>query len=156
MQKKQDNVLNPKLEDLKVVPVLEEYIGYCAFKVSQRLRFLVNEELKDYNLIANHLGVLTVINYSPLMSQVAIGEEMGVDKATMVKYIDDLEKHQFVERITDTNDRRIKNIKITKKGAQFFKKICAKRLEIEKKFLSVLTEAEEKALRKTLPKLLHS
>jgi len=156
MKKKQDNLMNPKLEDLKFHPALESFIGYSAFKVSQRLRFLINEELQEYGILAPHLGILTVINKSPPMSQIAIGEDLAIDKATMVKYIDELEKLKFVERVVDKDDRRIKIIKITKSGHQFLLKMCDVRLEIEKQFLSVLTESEEKALRKILPKLLHS
>jgi len=155
MKKKYDTICNPKLEDLKVHPALESFIGYSAYKVSQRLRFLINSELEQFNLLAPHVGILTVINTAPPKSQISIGEEMGVDKATMVKYIDDLEKQQMVVRVVDANDRRIKIVNITKKGSQFINKINQKRLEIEKEFLSVLTDAEEKALRKILPKLLN-
>lgn len=138
----------------KVHASLQTYMGYCLYKTSQKLRFRINEILKDFNLVAPHLGILTIIDASEPMSQMALGDEIGVDKATMVKLLDGLEENGFIERVSDTKDRRVKFIKITKQGKKFTEKMNIKRVEVEKKFLSVLTAEEEKMLRRIMPKLL--
>lgn len=142
------------IKDLKVHESLQKYLSYCLYKTSQKLRFRINEALKDYNLVGAHIGILAIIDSSPPLSQIALGEELGFDKATMVKLLDSLEANGFIERVNDTKDRRIKIIKITKSGKKFADKMNIERTEIEKQFLSILTPDEEKMFRSILPKLL--
>ncbi len=75
--------------------------------------------LKDYDLTIGKLNILIVIkNHGKEkgISQVDISNYLIVTAANMTKMIDKLEKDGLVERSALDGDRRVKIIRITKKG----------------------------------------
>src|SRR5690606_19128701 len=104
-------------------------------------------------LIPPHIGILTVLTASGPLSQIALGEELGVDKATMVKLLDTLEKDACIEREPGTRDRRIKLIRITPKGRRTQAAAIKIAHRVSESFLSPLGPHEREILRKAIPKL---
>jgi DNA-binding MarR family transcriptional regulator len=154
--KKLPQITMQALDCAKVHPALKGYFSYCFHKTALRYRSKIEACLAQFNLIPPQLGILRVIEASGPMSQIALGEELGIDKATMVKLIDGLEKPQYIRRVGDTKDRRIKLIYITPKGKKVFEKGVKVGKKIEENFLSVLTETERKSLKEIILKLLES
>lgn len=76
------------------------------------------------------------------MNQLALGEQMGVDKASMVKLLDTIEELGFITRKTDPNDRRAKVLDVTPAGKKIIPKLMQVRQKVEKDFLSGLTNQE--------------
>lgn len=118
-----------------------------------RLRLYLDEKLKPYNLIAPQLGMLRVINTAGSISQGELAQSMGIDKATMVKFIDNMEKDKYVVRKGCEKDRRIKYLSLTASGKKMLLKGSDLRAEAETEFLAPLTAAEKAVLEKALPKL---
>ena len=135
-------------DETKVHPVLEEYFGYCLFKASAWMRSIQDEMLKDHHVQSFHLGVLKVLEISGSKSQIQLGDEMGIDKASMVKLIDHLEKNKLVQRQGHLTDRRVKNVLITSKGLKLIKDCVKARAEVESRFFKNLTASEEKIFRR--------
>ena len=75
---------------------------------------------------------------------------MGIDKATMVKLLDDLEGQQLIQRITVETDRRVKQVRITPAGVRRMKAGSLVRQKVEKQFFSVLSPAELVSLDRAL------
>jgi DNA-binding MarR family transcriptional regulator len=114
----------------------------------------MNEELKDFNLITGDLALLKIIQAGELISQIQLGDQLGIDKASMVKLIDSLEKRKMLERIAHPTDRRVKNLQLTKWGKKVLDQCQTAKLRAEKKFFEPLTTSEEKAFRKLVQKLI--
>ncbi len=142
-------------DEANVHPSLMAFFGYCYFKSAMFYRVSFHEDIKDLGLIAPQCGILYVLSSSGKMSQVALGSELNIDKATMVKHIDDLEKNNYVTRMVDTADRRIKLVEITSHGILVIKELNKIRKKNEEKFLSVLTDEEKEQVKIIIPKLLN-
>lgn len=157
MKKKRfiSNNLDVKFKDeTKVHPLLKNYFGYSFFKASARLRLLMNEGLAEFNLQTHHLGILKLLENDSLISQIQLGDELGIDKASMVKLIDQLEQLKLVVRKTDEKDRRIKNIQLTAQGAKLIKTCITVKTKAEKEFFKNLTADEIETLKRLMPLLL--
>jgi len=136
-------------------PALKSYFGYCLYKAAMRIRTLLDDSLKDYGVVAPQLGLLRLVleNDADLTQRELCGF-MAIDRASMVKYLDGLEKKRFVKRASGSDDRRVKRVHITQKGKDFLKTVQKKRKAIEKEFLKDLTPEEQRSLREIIPKLL--
>lgn len=141
-------------DSLTIHPVLKQYFGYSLNKCAARFKSLQIEALSPYGIIPQHMGILHILKASEPLNQASLGDEMGIDKATMVKLIDCLEQKKLVVRITDPNDRRGKLIQITPKGAEFLTKTSKVIQKVMEDFLKPLSRGESEVLKKTLSKLL--
>lgn len=156
MAKRQKN--NPAGEPACVVvhPALKPYFTYRFYKLALRLRAEVNLALERVSLLGIQLGLLRVLEVDGVASQVALGRAMGIDKATMVKLLDDLEHKGLVKRVASPGDRRVKQIRITGKGERKLREGERIREAAEKRFFSVLSGPEREALDRTLSTILES
>lgn len=141
-------------ENILVHHDLLSSMSYCLMKSGQIIRSHMDEVLSPYDLVTPHLGILIIVKKSAPINQIQLGEQLGIDKATMVKLIDALEKKNFLERIIDPNDRRVRHIKITKEGEKFANQMIKKRIKIENKFLSPFPKKDQELIKDLLPKLL--
>jgi len=141
-------------DETKVHPVLREYFGYCLFKVSARLRALMDKALEPRKIQTHHLGILRLLENIGPTSQIDLGDALGFDKASMVKLIDHLESLKFVTRQTDAKDRRVKNIQITAKGRAETETCIFLKGNVEKEFFMNIKMEERETLRRLIPKLL--
>lgn len=138
-------------------PHLKSYVSYCLHKSAAKAREILTQELAPWGIIPPQLGMLKILAVEGALSQVNLGDEMLIDKATMVKLIDGLEEKGFIERqAPTTGDRRIKMVRITTKGLKALEKMSKARQKAEDVFLKPLSAAEKAALKKILPKLVGS
>lgn len=83
-----------------------------------------------------------------------VSKRMGISAPTITGLVDRLLRNGYVERVRDTEDRRIVFVKVTKKGKVFigkFKKIIQKRW---RQILVHLSESERKEYIRILKKLI--
>jgi DNA-binding MarR family transcriptional regulator len=143
-----------RINSAAIHPELMACFAYCFFKAGNRLKADLDESLAPFGIIPPQYGVLVLLRARGSTNQITLGEEMGIDKATMVRLIDGLEDLGAVERITAQEDRRAKWIAITQKGERLFQKADRARIELERHFLSVLKPAHQVLFRKEMPRLL--
>lgn len=134
-------------------PILKHYLTYRFYKTALRLRDEVNAALAPKGIIGPQLGILRILDSVGPHSQVQLGRSLGIDKATMVKLIDGLERPGFVRRVSLTGDRRVKRIQITADGVKQLRAGTKIRDGVESDFFSVLSQAEKASLDKILSKL---
>ncbi len=136
---------------------LKVFFGYSLFKSGLILRSIMDHRnTAHFELSTPECGILYILNSGEENNQLALGQELGVDKATMVKVIDKLESHKLVKRVVDPADRRSKNVVITKKGKETLQEIKKFRKTLEKEVFSSFSKSEEEQLRNLIPKLLES
>jgi DNA-binding MarR family transcriptional regulator len=139
----------------KVHPALRNYLGYCLHKVTTILKTETNMALAKHGIQGPHFAILSVIATSQSeMNHVKLCEETGIDKASMVKIIDHLEKLEFIERVGSRKDRRIKNLVLTKKGFIRLQKCKTVRSVIENQLLSSLNSSDIATFKNLLLRIL--
>lgn len=139
----------------KVHPALRTYLGYCLHKVTSILKSEVNLAFEKHNLQGHHIAILSIIGSSKNeINQMKLCEESGIDKASMVKIIDHLERYELIDRVGSKQDRRVKNLTITKKGVFLLEESRVLRNSIESNFLISLNKKEILSLKKSLLKIL--
>ena len=143
-----------RINSAAIHPELMACFAYCFFKAGNRLKTNMEESLAPFGMIPPQYGVLVLLRARGSTNQITLGEEMGIDKATMVRLIDGLEDLGAVERITGKEDRRAKWSAITKKGERLLQRDDRARIELEQHFLSVLAPAHQELFRKEMPRLL--
>lgn len=145
----------PRLEanSLPMHPSLVPIFGYCFSKSALKLRKMLSEELSHFAIIPPQMGLLIILSKAGAMNQIRLGEEMHIDKATMVKLIDSLERSDLVRRKADLSDRRVKMVELTAKGKKTLPLLHRARDKAEAQFLKPLTKAEHKELQRLISKL---
>lgn len=142
------------MDPMVVHPALKGYLGYCLVRSAYKLRAMMDEALTELELIAPMLGIMRVLRESGPISQIELGRAIGIDKASMVKVIDHLQKLGLAKRAEGAPDRRVKLVSLTKEGLKQLERAAKIREKVEKAFLAPLSAAEQKVLREALPKLL--
>ena len=144
----------PSPLDVKLHPVLEKHLGYCLYKAAFKFRAMIDGMLADVGLIAPQFGILSVLKHSDGLNQISLGLQMGIDKATIVKLIDGLEKSGYVVRVSSETDRREKYLKATSRGLKFLETVIPQMKALEGEFLQPLSAEEKRVLLGAVPKLM--
>jgi DNA-binding MarR family transcriptional regulator len=147
---------DPPLEGaaLPAHSALVPHFGYCFTKSALRLRKCLSDEMAKVGLQLPQMGLMIILAKSGPMNQISLGDQMTIDKATMVKVLDAMEKTGIVRRKPDPGDRRVKLVELTPKGRALMPKMAHMREQIEAQFLSPLTKAEAAELRRLISKLI--
>lgn len=149
---KQTPILNTVIPN----PLLNEaFFIYNVTRASMDVKSRFHKAIEKYKIAGPQFIIMYLILKKHHLSQKEIGACMSVDKASMVKFLDQLEKEKYVKRNEDSVDRRIKLISLTPKGVATVNKLEAVLYEVEDKFLAEkLTAAEAKTLKSLLKKLI--
>lgn len=139
-----------------VHPLFRDKLCYSISKSGVLLRMLLEQSLVEYDMVPPQAGILHILSGYGEFNQLLLGQEMSIDKASMVKFIDGLEKLKLVSRKTDPNDRRAKIVTLTEKGKKVQKEISQLHTQLEKKIMKDFTDAEVKTLRELMPRVLSS
>lgn len=154
MKRKTDQTFGSLMcESAGVHPGLKVYFGYCLSKAALKHKSMLAVELDKYKVAAPQLGIMKLLQITGPASQISLGQDMHVDKASMVKFIDGLEKQKYVRRVTDKKDRRIKLVELTEKGSKALQTLAEIRVQVENEFLSPLTNREKDLLKEIVSKL---
>ena len=148
------SIETPSPKAVEIQDSLKVYFTYCLYKSALKLRYFLDRALDKHGLVAPHLGVIRLLNFSGSLSQSEIGKELDIDRASMVKLIDCLEKRGYVARVTSAIDRRVNKISLTAAGRKVFEKATRLREQVEDEFLAPLTTEEKTVVLRAIPKLL--
>src|SRR5579863_8993592 len=112
---------------------------YLLKHAQQALSELNNTALEPYGITGRELGVLAAVDEGEPASQQDIARRLGVDRTTMVAFIDGLEGKGLVERRPHELDRRRNVIELTALGRETLQKALIASGEAEREFLTPLT-----------------
>ena len=143
----------PIPEDVAREPLpesLTRYTGFLVAKAHQRLWTLFNDEIKKYGTDIPCCGVLHMLaEYGP-MSQQQLGRSLRIDRTSMVKMIDQMEKIKMARRKDHPEDRRIYLVEITPAGRKALAQVQKIGDQMEKKLLIGFTDEERHLIRRAL------
>ncbi|MCK5456130.1 MAG: MarR family transcriptional regulator [Melioribacteraceae bacterium] len=105
------------------------------------------------NLTNPQFNVLEVLNSEGPISLKDISKKLNVTGANITCVMDNLEKHNFAERIPSRNDRRIIKAEMTEEGKKIFNEITPVYLESITEETNNLNDEEKVQLLELLTKL---
>ena len=135
-------------------PMLCQYLSYCLEKTTLKLRIRLQAVWEKSGFIGPQMGILSLLTRMGALNQVELGQQMRIDKASMVKFLDGLENLGLIKRVNDPHDRRAKLLEVTQKGLKAFQKASREAAVIAKNFLKGFSEEEIQQFRQLLKKLL--
>jgi DNA-binding MarR family transcriptional regulator len=116
---------------------------------------LARRRLAPLGLTVQMCGVLNFLAASPT-SQRDLGEQLGIDRTTVVELIDQLEKLGVVVRHRNPSDRRSYTLVLTPKGRTFQKRAARAFDVAADEFFGPLKPGEKKAMGDMLRRMITS
>ncbi|MCK2244801.1 MULTISPECIES: MarR family winged helix-turn-helix transcriptional regulator [unclassified Crossiella] len=97
-------------------PIDPMALGLLMYRAHQLARAKANHAARPAGIELQHAGVLTTISTGEVHSQRELGRTLGIDKSTLVRIVDDLERRDLVRRQRSDHDRRAYEVVITDEG----------------------------------------
>jgi DNA-binding MarR family transcriptional regulator len=113
-----------------------------------------NAALLPLGIGVRHYAVLTVLETAGAPSQRTIADTLGIDRATVVALVDDLENLGLVLRAQSQQDRRANSLRLTQEGRRVLERAHALMDSCEQSFLEALLPEDRQHLASLLERLL--
>ena len=94
----------------------EKYIGYVISDVSRLLRTVFDRRVRHLGLTRSQWLALTRLHRRPGASQSDLADMLEIEKASAGRLIDRLEANGWVERRSDSRDRRINRVYLSREA----------------------------------------
>jgi MarR family transcriptional regulator, transcriptional regulator for hemolysin len=108
---------------------------------------------KEIELSFEQFVILHMLNSNCDLIQRDIATQLQKDKSIIVRQINGLLEKQYIVRLINKNDKRIKNLILTKKGFETLNQVKAIADEISEKLLTGIPEADLEIFRSVLLKI---
>lgn len=145
-------------EDARRIPTLDPptVLAFLSILiVSADVERGIDAHFTRYGLSQGRFLVLMLLNRNrdKAITPAEIAEQAGVTRATVTGLLDGLEVDGFVERTHRKDDRRMIDVRITKKGLALLDRILPDHYERMGNVMSKLSRAEKKTLTDLLAKV---
>jgi DNA-binding MarR family transcriptional regulator len=133
--------------------------GYALAQLHRLFRDRLAATLKGTGLHMGHVLVLATLRAQQelhgesTLTQTRLAEATGIEKSSLVLFLDALERDGWVERARHPTDRRAHIIHLTEEGARRFEQVGLGLYEQQQANLAVLSEAERKAMLEMMHRL---
>ncbi|HJU70436.1 MAG TPA: MarR family transcriptional regulator [Paucimonas sp.] len=88
-------------------------------EVSRLWRYQMNQRLKPFGLNLSMRQVLMQLHRNPAgLMQRDLARKLGIEGATLVRLLDQLEEKKWIQRITASDDKRCKHAVLTSKATE--------------------------------------
>jgi len=102
---------------------LDDSLGFWINVVAGKMKNELNRSISKYNITAEQWAVLSRLWEEQGVTQKDLAERTGKDQPNTGRILDKLEKKGLVNRIPDTQDRRIVLVFLTDKGWELKEKL---------------------------------
>jgi len=134
--------------------VLGRRLTYLLARVAVAAGRQAGAALTELGIDTRHYSVLAAVETGDGPSQRAVGDILGIDRATVVALTDDLEQHGLLRRTRSATDRRAYSLTLTGEGRRVVRAAHTLMDECERHFLSSLPDAGQAQLAALLRLLL--
>jgi DNA-binding MarR family transcriptional regulator len=144
----------PQTESQLLLPAtLARRLGFMLVRASAGMTRLGTETLAPLGIGGRHYGVLAALAELGPVSQQTLAEIFGVDRSTMVGFVDELEQKGYVRRGKNPSDRRAYALELTRRGAKVQQDAASLLEECEGHYLEPLSSDERRQLLGLLERL---
>jgi MarR family transcriptional regulator, lower aerobic nicotinate degradation pathway regulator len=127
-------------------PSMRDRTTFLLYRAGELSHSMANEMLAPIRLTARQVGILTLVIDLQPMNQKALGDQLRIDRTTMVTLIDDLEEKRYVSRRRHPGDRRAFLIEPTAAGRSAKAQAIKILDEQKRRFLTPLTADQQEQL----------
>ena len=123
-------------------------------RVSEALVKAGDRFFSEYGVTAAQYDVLVILKYSEKkVTQTDLGDRRVVSRSNITGIIDRLEKLGLVKREDSPDDRRVKHLMITRKGADLINKVENRYFDNLKQLLWFLDEKDKNELTEIISRI---
>lgn len=140
-------------EDKDSLELLYSTPGYLIRRCHQIAVAIFLEDSKSYNIRPLDFAVVCALGSCKEADQVTLSGLIGVDRSSIARLVDSLERKGLVKRKSSKKDLRVKRISLTKKGQSMLHKMTPTAKPIEERVLEPLTKTQRKQFMTCLKKL---
>lgn len=134
-------------------PELVKRLGYLFKHAQLHLTELIAAALEPFGLDGRQLAVLVVLGSGEPASQQEAAHRLGIDRTTMVAFVDALEDKGFVARRPHAADRRKNVVELTETGRDVLHRASKASDAAERRFLASLSAPDARQFRESLAAL---
>lgn len=116
----------------------------CAFSLIEKR---ISEYLRPFGLSPAKFNAMMIMKHCGKdegLSQIEIGRRLIVTASNMTRLLDNLEKEGYIERTNRKGDRRVKLIKISRKGSDILDRVWPGYYEKVSGIANLLGKADQK------------
>jgi DNA-binding MarR family transcriptional regulator len=128
-------------------------IGALLARAHGAIRARMVAALEGSGLHLGHIGILGALTDGAGRTQKALSAETGIEKSSMVLFLDFLEKGDWVERRPHPTDRRAYLVTLTAEGQRRLHQIGPRLAETQKQAFAALSSEEQVQFAEMLRKL---
>jgi len=133
--------------------LFKDCLCFQVGKVSRKMAKLTRDAVGPYGLTTTQFFLLTALYEEEDIAISALARKVVLDKATLTGLIDRLERDGFVTRRINPEDRRTVRVRLTPKAEKLRETMADLYHKINRKFLSFLTEEEQKTFEQVVSKI---
>ncbi|MBC2886513.1 MarR family transcriptional regulator [Ochrobactrum sp. CM-21-5] len=85
---------------------------------------------------AKAIPLMILLRHGDRIPQGVLAEKVGIEGATIVRVVDELERDELIQRVADNADRRVKLIQLTEEGRLLAAKVEKSAAHLRALFLS--------------------
>jgi DNA-binding MarR family transcriptional regulator len=134
-------------------PALESDLGWAVRMVSSAFPVVANSAVADLPGGARGYLVLAAVASGEARSQLALAQQLGLNKTVLTYLLDDMESAGLTARRQDPADRRARQIVITEQGEKALARAQELLSVAEGRLLADLTSGEAKQFRGLLERV---
>mgnify|MGYP001555691009 CR=1 FL=1 len=121
-------------------------MGYWVTRLARAMECDFENRLSVHGVSRATCAILSAITNDGKTTPASLASFIGIDGAAITRHLDRLEEQGLLVRERSTTDRRVVNLKLTRKGSRLVPKLVADSKATNAKFLAGLTSAEKKGL----------
>jgi DNA-binding MarR family transcriptional regulator len=133
---------------------LDNFVPYRLSVLSNRVsKAIANEYSARFGLTIPEWRVMAVLGGTPGLSARDVAERTEMDKVQVSRAVARLLRARRIQRATDGTDGRVTRLSLSPRGRSIYDEIVPLALELEARFLSVLSEEERKRFEALMTRL---
>lgn len=120
----------------------EKSVGYWIHVTKMTIRRVLGERLAAEGITLRQWEVLAALALDPEQTQVRMADKMGIEAPTLAGIVNRMERDGWLERQTDTDDRRRRKLIPTAKAEEIWQRASALSHDIRKQAVRNLSDAQ--------------
>lgn len=151
---------NPIAQDDEIVAIHVRSFGYVLAHLHGLFHTRLGEALEGTGLHLGHVLVLATLraqrelHQESTLTQTRLAQVTGIEKSSLVLFLDTLQEAGWIERLRHPTDRRAHIVHLTEEGGRRFEAVGRALYVRQQENLSVLTDDEQKQLMGMMTRLM--
>lgn len=125
------------------VGALQRMPGHLIRRLHQISNALFAEECGQYDLTSVQFAALFVVRAAGELDATRLAEQIAFDRSTIGDVVERLESKGWIVRTGRNDDRRVKLIRLTPKGARLLKLVEPAVTRVQKRLLAKISRSEK-------------